>query len=594
MLTKIFRAAVAIAAFVILLAVAGWFARYEIMRISEGLPAFTHSAGQASGETVAMRDGILLAATIYQPEGDGPWPTVLIRNPYQGFDFIVGGWCELLTRYGYACIYQDVRGQGESEGDWEPLVNERDDGIDTLAWLTAQSFQDGNVGMMGPSYLAAVQWAVAGDLPKEVKTLIPAVFTTRTYDTLYADGMFRHESFTAWTATMPTRGMNRQDSGEQYAKAIQHRPHNEVDELYFGHNLPWYQDWIGSPSRSDTYWKQDLHQLFKSNPARIEVPILMIGGWYDVFFGPQFEDWKRLASRSKSRFVIGPWTHIGQSGEAFDTPNAGGGLTQWKLVLDWFGHHLKGEVLANAPGVAVYQMGNNEWVEYAQWPPATDPLRFYLDATGDSHRCDGARLAGQPATAEIETNFVYNPDDPVPTRGGSGMLAFILPGFDGAPPANVWQGDLCAREDILSFLSDPLSAPLHIAGAITVGLTVASDAKDTSFTAKLVEVYPDGRAVNIRDGITTLAYRNGSTEPMPYEAGVPVDLTLEFWPIDWAVTEGSRLRLDVSSSDFPKYHAHPNRAGVWSAQAHAVEATQGLYTGPSRASWLELPVVSAR
>jgi putative CocE/NonD family hydrolase len=584
----------ALAAVVVLAAVA-WFARYEIIRMREGLPSYTHAAGASENLSVKMRDGISLATTVHQPVGSGPWPVVMIRNPYQGFDIVVGTWCQLLVRYGYACVYQEVRGQGKSQGEWQPLLNERDDGIDTLAWLTEQSFQNGNIALMGPSYLAAVQWAVAGDLPPEVKTFVPAVFTTRTYDTLYLSGMFRHETFTAWSAMMPRRGMNR-NAGESYQKAIHHRPHIEVDELYFGGKLDWYRDWIGNPSRASEFWQQDLNKLFEANPGRTEVPVLMIGGWYDVFLGPQFEDWKALASRSQSRYVVGPWTHIGQSGEAFDISNAGGGLTQWKIVLDWFGHHLRGEPLLNQPGVATYVLGVNEWTERREWPPATEPMRFHLDGTRDAHGCDGAPMSAQPASTSRELSYRYDPDNPVPTRGGSGMLAFILPGFGGAPPANVLQGDLCKRNDILSFKSDVLDAPLHIAGNIKVGLTIASDVDDTSFTAKLVEVFPDGRAVNIRDSIISLVFRE-SGEPgnpgaaLAYQAGSRIEIILDFWPIEWKVSRGSRLRLDVSSSDFPKYHAHPNRAGVWSAQSEVRIATQTLYTGPGANSWVELPVV---
>ena len=590
MMKRTIRICLGLVSILVVLGAAGWLARYEIMRIHEGLPSFTHEAGGSRDERVAMRDGIELATTIYQPAGSGPWPTVLIRNPYERFDIVVGSWCQLLNRYGYACASQDVRGQGQSEGTWEPLINERNDGIDTLAWLTKQKFQDGNIGMMGPSYLAAVQWAVAGDLPPEVKTLIPAVFTTKSYETIYSDGMFRHEALTAWASMMPSRGM-RQGAGEGYRKAIHHRPHNEVDELYFGAKLPWYRDWIANPAETDPYWQLDINKIYTRNPQRITIPILMIGGWYDVFFGPQFEDWENLATQSKSRFVIGPWTHIGKSGEAIDTPNATGGLTQWKLVLDWLGHHLKGEPLVNGPGISTYSMGDNQWVERRDWPPKTTPVRLYLGSDGDAHRCDEANLTPETPTEERAVEFKYDPLDPVPTRGGSGMLAFILPGFDGAPPANVLQGNLCERNDILSYTSNVFAAPLHLAGKIKVGLTVASDAPDTSFTAKILEVFADGRVINIRDGITTLAYRNASKSRKTYAPGTRVELELELWPIEWKLTPGSRLRVDVSSSDFPKYHAHPNRAGIWSAQASVATAVQTLYTGPAATSFVELPMV---
>ncbi|MCP5040217.1 MAG: CocE/NonD family hydrolase [bacterium] len=578
-------------AVVLVVAVGFWLTRHELLRRYEGLPAFSHSQGATERYDVAMRDGAKLATTVYRPEGEGPWPAVLIRNPYQGFDIVVRNWCGLLVRYGYACVYQDVRGQGESEGEWEPLLNERDDGIDTLAWLTGQAFQNANIAMMGPSYLGGVQWAVAGDLPPEVKTLVPAVITTRAYDTQYYNGMFRHETFTAWSAMMPKRGMNR-GAGDEYQQAIRHRPHNEVDEKFFGGKIDWYQAWISSPSRSDPYWQQEISKIMQGNPERTRVPVLMIGGWYDIFFGPQFEDWSSLASRTESRFIIGPWTHSGQGGDAIDMKNAGGGLTQWKVVLDWFGHHLKGEPLENRPGVASYRIGDNQWIERETFPPPTRPLRLHLDADGDPKACNGARMAEQPPAREKRANFRYDPDDPVPTRGGSGMLAFILPGFGGAPPANVWQGDLCMREDILSFRSEPFGEALDIAGAISLSLTVASDAEDTSFTVKLVEVFSDGRAVNIRDGITTLAYRRGDAAPLPYTPGERTSFELDLWPIEWQVQAGSRLRLDVSSSDFPKYHAHPNRAGIWSAQAEAIPANQQLFTGPMVSSWLELPVVT--
>lgn len=194
-----------------------------------------------------------------------------------------------------------------------------------------------------------------------------------------------------------------------------------------------------------------------------------------------------------------------------------------------------------------------------------------------------------PAVSRVE--YVYDPDDPVPTRGGAGMLAFILPDIGGAEGANVWQEDLCARADVLTFQTPPLDEPLHFAGRVEVALTIVSDAPDTAFIAKLVEVLADGRAVNIRDGITSLAYRNDASEAQSYSPGDPVEIHIRFWPIEWTVPAGSSLRLDISSSDFPKYHAHPNRAGVWSQQTEAKKANQALLIGNGSEAWVELPVV---
>ena len=167
------------------------------------------------------------------------------------------------------------------------------------------------------------------------------------------------------------------------------------------------------------------------------------------------------------------------------------------------------------------------------------------------------------------------------------MLAFILPGYDGAPPANVLQDGLCEREDVLSFVSDPFADNLTLAGTIVVDLSVSSSAPDTAFTAKLIEVFPDGREINIRDAITSLAYRNNATDPLSYEPHSRIAISIDSWPIEWQLTKGSRIRLDISSSDFPKFHAHRNRAGPWAAQDGMDVATQTVYGGV-----LKLPIYS--
>lgn len=583
----------AIAALVVVgLAVGAYLFRFELMRMREGLPPYTHSAGPERSLMLPMRDAVELATEVFEPSGEGPWPTILIRNPYSlPGPLFRDMFCGRLIRYGYACVFQETRGQGASGGEWEPLVNERRDGVDTLDWLLAQDFHDGNLAMIGPSYLAAVQWAIAADLPPEVKTFVPTVFTANMHDVLYQDGMFRHESFTAWSALMPRRGMQMDGSGENYQRAIRHRPHREVDERFFGGRLDWYRDWVSSPAPSAPLWHQADNVRMRAAPETLGIPILMVGGWYDVFFGPQLDDWQRLATRSTSRFVIGPWTHMGRPGKALDTPDASGGLMQWAAVLDWLGHHLKGEPLAAPPGVTTYSMRENRWHTRPAWPPETKRLRLHLGQTTRARSCTGGTLDREENGDRQQIGYVYDPLDPVPTRGGAGMLAFALPDFDGMEVANVWQEDLCERQDILSFVSSPLEAPLHIAGSIKVSLTVASSAADTSFTAKLVEVFEDGRAINIRDGITSLAYRGNAPSPLSYEPGREIDIEIPLWAIEWRVPKGSRLRLDISSSDFPKYHAHPNLAGIWAEQASSEPAQQTLLTGAGRSSWIDLPIV---
>ena len=564
--------------------------RQEILRLREDLPKFTSKQGLVEEIMVEMRDGTKLATTIYHPKREGVYPAVLVRSPYAALgSFMKDGLCGRLVRYSYVCVYQDTRGQGGSEGEFVPGRNEIDDGSDTLHWMADQDFQDGNLAMIGPSYLAGVQWAAAaGGLPPEVKTLVPAVYATDNHKVMYQDGMFRHETFTAWASNMRTGERGEETDGALYQKAIRHHPHIDADVEVFGERMDWYREMIESASPSHPFWADPDNKRVRDVPENMAIPILMIGGWYDVFFGPQFEDWERLATQSQSRFVIGPWTHIGAGGEALENPNSGGGLIQWKITLDWLDHHLKGQSLEAEPGLAVYAMHDGTWKDYDAWPPAGQTLRLSLSGGEEARSCDGGALSSQAMERQV-VSYEYDPSNPVPTRGGSGMLAFILPNYDGAPAANQWQDGLCERFDVLSFQGETLEDELKISGDITVHVTVASTAEDTSFTAKLIEVLADGRAMNIRDSITSLKFRNGATSEVAYEPGQKVEITINFWPIEWTVQPGSHLRLDISSSDFPKFHAHTNSAEPWAEVVEARVATQSLETGAG--SYLEMNVI---
>jgi putative CocE/NonD family hydrolase len=207
-------------------------------------------------------------------------------------------------------------------------------------------------------------------------------------------------------------------------------------------------------------------------------------------------------------------------------------------------------------------MRDNVWIERSSWPPKTVKRRFYLSAITQSNSCEGGALSETNSGPSTSITYQYDPDNPVPTRGGAGMLAFISPGFDGAKPANVLQDGLCERDDVITFSTEPLEQDLKIVGDIGLHLSVASDAEDTAFTGKLIEIFADGKKVNMRDSITSLAYRNHAEVPQSYSPGEKVDVEFEFWPIEWSLQKGSRLRLDISSSDFAKFHAHSNKAGI--------------------------------
>ncbi|MEO1362075.1 MAG: CocE/NonD family hydrolase, partial [Pseudomonadota bacterium] len=274
--------------------------------------------------------------------------------------------------------------------------------------------------------------------------------------------------------------------------------------------------------------------------------------------------------------AIGIW-HFEVAKRPIVGPGADGGRFNFREMLPWLDHHLKGTSPKPATGVSLYVMGDGEWQQRDQWPDTARYHTYFLSDLEAANTCNGGSLAPQPMRGELD--FVYDPDNPVPTQGGAGLWAHIIPGFEGAAPSNVSQDGLCERDDVLTFQTKPLENRLLISGRIEVSLDVASTAPDTAFTAKLIEVFPDGSAYNIRDSITSLAYRNGGDEPLDYTPGERVSIAFDIWPVVWHTQVGSKLRLDVSSSDFPKFHAHTNRAGPWAEQTGADLATQTVFGG---------------
>ncbi len=564
--------------------------RWQVIAWIGDLPPYSHDFGEREVQRVAMRDGARLTTQIYRPAGTGPWPTLLVRSPYNSFRSFET-LCKLFTRYGYACVHQDARGRFASEGEWTPLRNERADGLDTLAWLTAQPWQDGNLALFGPSYLGVVQWAMADALPPEVKTIIPTVIGTDFYTMAYQNGVFRHEIATAWAAVMPDNEM-RFENGGAYRDALTHRPMIEIDERFFGKRIPWFREMMTSQGSGDAFWQQAELVALHGVPERTTVPVLMVASWYGFFCGAQLDIFERLQSRAQSKLIVGPWSHVHRDFGDLDLPGSRDLGDQLRLLLDWLDHHLRGAPLAQPRGVVeTYVINAGAWRTRPAWPPPTEPRRFFLGNLADAGRCDGGRLTATPPLESQRVTFTYDPNDPVPTRGGAGLLAFAIPGFGGVEPGSFDQGELCERPDVLSFLSEPLVAPLHLVGSVRVGLTVVSDAADTTFTAKLVQVTPSGAAFNIRDGITALSYRNGSPARLAYEPGTPITIELTLAPIEWLVPAGARLRLDVSSSNFPAYHPHANIAGPWAMQTETRIANQAILAGAEAEAFMELPLL---
>lgn len=561
--------------------------RHELFRRAAGMPAFTTDDYSSRVEAVPMRDGVKLHTEIFLPVGPDTAPVILVRNPYEYLRPLEVLTCQAMTRYGYACVLQDVRGQLDSGGEWYPIVNERNDGLDTLAWLVKQPFSNGHVAMRGPSYLTCVQWAMADELPPEVKTLVPSVFGTDLRKVFYERGLFRHDILTAWATLMPGRGMHH-FAGGAYLAAAAHRPQLEADEKFMGGKVQWYRDTLAAQSPSDPYWETEQMRQFRAAPERVKVPMLYLGAFFDPFFMAQKDTWERLATREQSVFVIGPWNHLGLTSGDVDFSAAPGRLDQWPIMLEWFEHTLKGRPLTTLKPdtVRTFAVGDTGWVEQPAWPDDSLPVTTLALGNGEASKaCTGGTL-GEPSTDDT-VSYRFDPANPVPTRGGASLLSFAFFRTLRITPGPLDQGDSCERDDVVTFRGAPVKAPQRLSGAGKLKLTVTSSAPDTAFVARLI-AEQDGKALLVRENAATLAWPKADTvTAQPSTPGSPVELEIDFWPIEWVLPAGGRWRVDVTSSSFPALHTHSNRATPWQTEPGFDVAEQTLHLAGSR---LELPL----
>ncbi|WP_019536159.1 CocE/NonD family hydrolase [Paenibacillus ginsengihumi] len=560
-------------------------------QLESGLPEATCEAGTGMTEMVRMRDGVLLFTRVFFPQGEGPWPAILIRSPYPGLLANLEATAVAWSKRGYAAVVQDCRGTGKSEGEWVPFVNEGGDGLDTIEWLKRQGWMNGRIGTYGHSYLSAVQWAMADRVPPEVKAMCISGFTTERYRQNYMNGMFRHDIYTGWA--IGNSGVKDAPAQGLFQRAMQIKPHIEMDRELFGVELPWYRQWITNVSPEDDYWRSGFWAELKEIPKRLRTPVLMLDGWFDQHLDGMVKDFGKLpeAVRRSSRLILGPWTHALAPDGDLDYPNHDR-VRLLKEALLWFNHHLKGEPYPGPLGeLQAYVIRDGAWRTWPGSLPAEKTHRFFLDMDEESET-----LALQPSapSGSGKATYIYDPSYPVPTKGGAALLRYLGGEADAAKAASVIQEPPGYRDDVLSFVSAPLEEDLRIAGNMMIRLSVSSDAEDTAFTANVMEVLPDGMAYNIRDGIASLAYRGGAARPVPYRPHDIVQLDIECWPIAWTMRRGSRLRVDISSSNFPAYHAHPNIAGPWALLKEVRFAEQSVHCGGSCPSYIEIPVVDEK
>ncbi len=566
------------------------FFRQNVVALVLGIPQPAHRVQVQRNVMIPMRDGTDLAADIYRPASPGAFPVILTRTPYnkrnpaQRYEFIG----ELFASQGFVYIVQDVRGRFDSGGEFYPFINESTDGVDTIRWAGTQKWSSGKVGMFGLSYFGATQWLAAPYEHTYLKALIPIVTAQNTYRSWLHNGVFRYNQTLLWHYLNEKRHQKDIDDID-WNKAIWNLPLIDADNISY-HDNPIYNDWISHPL-PDSFWNP-MRADIKAD--RIEAPALIIGGWYDPFVDASIEDYRRLItsgekSARKSQLIIGPWIHVTRSTfDDVDFGNSADFMQQVRVMLSWYRQWLSGEStgMLNEKPIRIFIMGRNEWRSEAEWPPKrAEYVSFYLHSNGNANSSlgDGTLTTSAPEAEKPDT-FIYDPEIPVPSVGGAFVYENISPG-----PAD--QRDVEIRKDVLVYSTPPLEKDTEITGPVKLILYASSSARDTDFTVKLIDVYPDGKSINIKSGIIRARFRNSLQSPSFLEKGTVYRFEIVLGATSNLFVKGHRIRLFVSSSDFPLYDRNLNTGEIIGKGVKMVKAIQTVFHEEDYQSRLVLPVI---
>ena len=558
---------------------------------------------------IPMRDGVAMQADVWRPASEGRYPALLQRTPYNradSFAVVVNAGIEPLRAVaeGFVVVISDTRGRFGSQGRFDPFRTEAADGYDTVQWLAGQPYCNGRVGMYGASYFAATQLLAATAGPPALKAIAPQVTASDYHDTwVYSGGALQLGFTLYWVLGLAAAELvRRQAEGEALEaeavelaaligdpwRAFRSRPLTGIAALRT--LLPAWNDWLAHPSR-DAFW--GAISIADRHPA-LRLPALHIGGWFDVFLRGTVANFEGMSrAGAQQRLIIGPWAHAvcyDALGEVdYGPAAAAASLDLTRVQLDWFAAHLAdAPARQDAPAVSIFVMGDNVWRSEESWPPARARVeRFYLHGTGEG----AGRLSTAPSGEDAQfSTFSYDPLDPVPTLGG----ATFLPGlFVGHHAGQRDQRVVEQRADVLTFTGDALMAEVELCGPVAVVLYACTDAADTDWTAKLVDVHRDGRALNICDGIVRARHRQAGGPEQLIPAGQVAEFRIDLGDTSVVLPAGHALRVEISSSNFPRFDAHPNIAGpiAQATAGDAVVAHQQVWHDMSRPSHLEVHVV---
>ncbi|NIY70786.1 CocE/NonD family hydrolase [Streptomyces malaysiensis] len=547
---------------------------------------------------VEMRDGTVLRADVYSPAGTGPWPVLLSRLPYGKQSALVIGLLDPLAaaRRGFMVVIQDTRGRFASEGEWEPFTHEESDGYDTVRWAASLPGSNGSVGTIGGSYFGNTQWMAALAKPPELKAIAPMITWCDPEDGLWTrGGAIELGVGVSWSFMMGADVLMRRhatdleglvSSVSSLVQDLDGLGRDGYAELPAGqfpafarHDLP---ELGYERSRREPEWAQSCTVAGRHD--EVDLPSFQVGGWFDVFSQGTLDNFTamRRAGRSAT-LVVGPWTHTNfrnmvgdvDFGFAANSDFMGMRGRLQDMLFDWFRRTLgEGEPLEPDTGnVLLFVMGVNQWREETEWP-----LSRAVDT--EFHLREGGRLTLEPpSTSEQQPEeFTYDPMDPVPTVGGAGLLA------DAFRPGPLDQAAVEARKDVLVFTTEPLTEDVEVTGRVRAVLFAATDAPSTDWVARLCDVDEHGVSRNVTDGIVRV--REASQ-------GEPAEHVVDMWSTSIVFRAGHRIRVQVTSSNFPRWDRNLNTGEPEESATTARVARQQVFYDSTRPSRIVLPVVPA-
>lgn len=536
-----------------------------------------------------MRDGTELSADIWLPEKEGEYPAILVRTPYTKADrqprFPEFG--KFFAERGYVFILQDVRGRGDSDGEFNFFFSDGKDGYDAIEWIAQQEWCNGKVGTLGPSYMGGALWVAARENPPHLVCMASVCPAGNYFDCfIYHQGAWG-SSWLTWLNITSGRTFQSNFFGMDMNKIMQHRPLITMDSA-MGREMRLYREFLRH-STIDDYWKPLI--LTKEDYEKIDLPVLHVTGWFDVgLMGckPYWENMNRYSpSNDKQYLLIGPWDHL-QTWVGGGTKIGEMEFTEESIVdtkelhLAFFEHYLKGTGPEfNFPKAKIYVTGTNVWREFDKFPPAqVKNIPLYLHSDGKANTIDGdGQLTWNKPIKENPDTFTYDPQNPVRANYGYAVDC----------------REIEERQDVLVYTTEVLKESIEIIGEVSVNLYASSDAFDTDFTARLLDVYPDGGAINLGaesvGGIIRARYRNGYEKEEFLEQNKPELFNIKLFYMGHTFLAGHRIRVEISSSATPAYFPNQNTGNPVATDTEWKIAHQTIYHDKTRPSHIVLPIM---